>query len=214
MEKQKRILAIFDFDGTMIRGDSVIAFVRLALKRKQISRLKYGKLVLLAGPYYLKWLSDEAYKNIGMRFYYRLSLAEREKLDRDFVRENLLPRVYPKAKACLAERKKENCLCLLVSASTENYMQYVSDALGFDQLLCTQMDENGRVVRNCKGREKVNRIQAYLCKQGIAPDWEHSFAYGDSKSDLPVLSLCGRGTKVNPKKKLNRAAPLLPTEKW
>ena len=42
---------------------------------------------------------------------------------------------------------------------------------------------------NCKGQEKVPRILNYLKSKNMEIDFEHSIAYSDSTSDLPMLSL-------------------------
>ena len=71
-----------------------------------------------------------------------------------------------------------------------------------------------RVRGNCKGEEKVKRIQNWLASKNIQPDYAASFAYGDSKSDLPMLRLVGHPVQVNPKKKLKKAAPDMDTVSW
>ena len=214
MRVEKRALAVFDFDGTMIRGDSIVSFVLTAYRRGVIGLWGCVRAVLLTIPYGLGLLSDEQFKTLMLGFYQRLSPEERRELDETFVREELLPRVYPAALERLEKHRQENCLCLLVSASTENYMTLVKKALGFDGLICSRMDEKKRVILNCRGEKKLREIDAYLQKAGVTPQWEDSYAYGDTFSDLPMLTRCGHGTKVNPRSRLRRAAPELPIEEW
>lgn len=211
---EKKTLAIFDFDGTMIRGDSIVSFVWLGVRLKKLSLWEYVRLGVLALPYALGLLSDEVYKTRALRFYGEMSAAEKQAVDQVFVEETLLPKVRPQALQCLADRKKEGCLCLLVSASTENYMRMAAERLGFDALLCTRLDENGQACANCKGAEKERRIREYLKESGTDADFGASFAYGDSRSDLPVLSLCGHPVQVNPKRALRAAAPEMERVFW
>ena len=42
--------------------------------------------------------------------------------------------------------------------------------------------------------------------EGQQIDWENSYAYGDSFSDLPVLELVGNPVAVNPEEKLRSVA--------
>ena len=214
LDAEKRALAIFDFDGTMIKGDSIVAYVKTAARRKKVPAWRLGLLGLLALPYYMGFLTDERYKQIALSFYGKLTPGEQAELDCAFAGEDLLPRVYGMAQIRLEERKKEGCLCLMVSASTENYMRLVSRALGFDALLCTPLGGDGKIGRNCKGDEKARRLREYLEKNGIAADFASSYAYADGKSDLPILCLCGRAVQVNPKRALRKAAPGMAYERW
>ena len=65
----------------------------------------------------------------------------------------------------------------------------------------------GKIGKNCKGEEKVQRINAWLKEQGLSIDKEHSAGYGDSPSDAPMLRLTAAPTLVNPKHKLVAAIP-------
>ena len=143
-----------------------------------------------------------------------LSPAEREALDRDFVNECLLPRVYPQARACMDAHRQAGREPVLVTASTENYMRIVAGALGVSVLLATPLRPDGSVGENCRGEEKNRRIREWLREQGREADFAASYAYGDSKSDLPMLLLCGHPVQVNPKKTLRKAAPDMEKVLW
>ncbi|MBR0227163.1 MAG: HAD family hydrolase [Clostridia bacterium] len=211
---EKQAFAFFDFDGTLIPGDSIAAFVRYARKRGIMPRRDFCRALLAAAGYVLGLVSAADSKNAALRFRMRLSPADREALDRDFVRDCLLPRVYPQAQACLDLHRQAGRETVLVTASTENYMQIVADELGFSALLATPLRPDGTVGENCKGEEKPRRIRAWLREQNREADFAASFAYGDSKSDLPMLLLCGHPVQVNPKKALRKAAPEMETVGW
>ena len=108
----------------------------------------------------------------------------------------------------------EGKLLVLVSASTENYMRFVADTLGFDTVLCTPIEADGTIRRNCKGEKKTQRIKDWLAENGLTADFPSSFAYGDSKSDLPMLRLVGHPVQVNPKKALRELAPEMNLIHW
>ncbi|MDO5326554.1 MAG: HAD-IB family hydrolase [Clostridia bacterium] len=211
---EEKALALFDFDGTMIRGDSIVAYVGFARKKSLLSFFGYMKTWGAALLYAAGKISAEESKTRALSFRQKLSPQERDRLDRAFAQEELLPRIYPQAKACLKKHRQEGKITLLVTASTENYMQYVSEALGFDGLLASPIDDQGRVRDNCKGEEKGKRIQGWLTSKNIQPDFKASCAYGDSKSDLPMLRLAGHPVQVNPKKKLRKAAPDMKAVSW
>ena len=212
--KTVKALALFDFDGTMLRGDSIVAYVGFARKKRILSLFGYVRTWLPAFLYLLKKITAEESKTRALSFRMEMNEQEREALDRSFVRENLLPRLYPQAKDRLEKHRKEGKKLVLVTASTENYMRFVADALGFDGLLASPMDEAGRVYDNCRGEEKTKRIHDWLKENRIQADFASSWAYGDSKSDLPMLRLAGHPVQVNPKKKLRKAAPDMEAISW
>lgn len=212
--KEAQPFAFFDFDGTLIPGDSIAAFVRYARKRGIMLRKEFFRALLAAAGYVLGLKSAADSKNAALRFRMDLSPADREALDRDFVGDCLLPRVYPQAKKCLDFHRQAGRETVLVTASTENYMRIVAKALGFSALLATPLHPDGTVGENCKGEEKPRRIRAWLQETGRKADFASSFAYGDSKSDLPMLRLCGHPVQVNPKRALRKAAPDMEMVSW
>lgn len=207
-------LAIFDFDGTLIKGDSIVSYLKLARHLKAISLPRFLGILLRAPLYALGILSDATYKSYSLSFYTSLSPERKVALDRVFVDEILVPRFFKQGKSALNAKKQEGYHVLLVSASTENYMQYVAQALEADGLICTRLDENARVILNCKGENKVTLLQQYLKKNELEADWDQSCAFGDSKSDLHIMNLVGNPIIVNGKRKLKKAAPQYPQVHW
>ncbi len=207
-------LACFDFDGTMIRGDSIVAYLKTAYRRGFVSRWDMAAVLLHTAGYFLRLEDSDETKTRALRFRRQMTAEERESLDRDFALRELLPRIYPEALKCWKKHQAEGKKMLLVSASTENYMLMVAEALGADALLCTYLAPDGHVTGNCRGEEKVRRIREWLRQAGIEADWKASFAYGDSESDLPMLRLAGHPVQVNPKDKLKKAAPDMARVHW
>ena len=212
--KEKQSFAFFDFDGTLIPGDSIAAFVPYARKRGFMPRREYFRALLAGLGYLLGFISAADSKNAALRFRMALSQPDREALDRDFVRDCLLPRVYPEAGKCMETHRQAGREPVLVTASTENYMRIVAGALGVSVLLATPLQPDGTIGENCRGEEKTRRIREWLREAGREADFAASYAYGDSKSDLPMLLLCGHPVQVNPKKALRKAAPDMEKVLW
>ena len=212
--KAASALALFDFDGTLIPGDSIAAYVRYARKKKALSFGAYAGILLAAAAYLLGLSSAEDSKNAALRFRMALPKEKRRALDEGFVREWLLNKVYPEGKACVDAHRRAGRTTVLITASTENYMLLAGEALGFDAVLCTLLAPDGAVKANCRGEEKVRRLEAWLKETGLQADYAASYAYGDSKSDLSMLLLCGHPVQVNPKRTLRKAAPAMETVHW
>lgn len=207
-------LAVFDFDGTLIQGDTIIPYLKLARHLKALPLGRFLGILARAPLYALGLISDTGYKTYALAFYAGLSKERQAALDRVFVEEKVLPRLFRAGKAALDGKKAEGYHVVLLSASTENYMQYVAKALPVDGLICTRLNEKAEVILNCKGENKPLLLQQYLKEKELDVDWEASCAYGDSKSDLPVLQMVGSPIIVNGKGKLKKAAPHFPQVNW
>ena len=72
----------------------------------------------------------------------------------------------------------------------------------------------GKIGKNCKGEEKVRRIQRWCEEQGLSIDKEHSAGYGDSPSDAPMLLLTASPNLVNPKRGLIKRIPDGKIHRW
>ena len=211
--RMTRALALFDFDGTLISGDSIVQYTRFALRQGWMGWGAYLKTGLHGLGYLMGLENAEQSKNHALSFRRRLTEAERGSLDRAFA-DTLLRRVYPAALVCMEDHRRAGRVLLLVTASPTCYMDLVGERLGFDAVLATPMTDGVAVHHNCKGEEKTRRVLGWLEESGIDADFADSYAYGDSKSDLPLLRLCGHPALVNPKKALVKAAPDIPRAAW
>lgn len=117
-----------------------------------------------------------------------------EKQLSDFYQNEVAIHYYPNVVEELKKRKEEGYFVIVCTASIEAYMKYHD--LPIDAMLGTQV-ENGRIInKNCKNEEKVPRILSCLKDHDIEIDYETSYAYSDSSSDMPMLSLVKNKKRV------------------
>ena len=212
--KVHRPIAVFDFDGTMISGDSIVRFLWQALKEGYLSPLQLPKLALHTRRALKGSITAEEGKTRTLRFLKLLTPRAREAFCRRFCEQQLMPRVYPKALERLEKHRTKGDVLVLLSASPEVYMRYLQPLLRLDAVLATPTDECGVVTFNNRGREKVRRLQAWAMEQSFSVEWSASSSYGDSAHDLPVMRLCGNPVMVNPKPSMLKEASTLPQEVW
>jgi phosphatidylglycerophosphatase C len=89
----------------------------------------------------------------------------------------------------------------MVSASPDIYLPEVARQLGFDALICTEMEvvgegDAGRLTGamrtpNCHGEQKVVRLRTWAVGRFGAAGLEGVtlYAYGDTSGDKPMLRL-------------------------
>ena len=98
--------------------------------------------------------------------------------------------------------QEQGHVVILVSASLGAYLHPLGDLLEVDAVLCTEMEEidgvlTGRLVgKNCRGEEKVARVQKWREEAGIDVQ-DLVYAYGDSSGDKQLLDLFSQPTWVN-----------------
>ena len=207
-------LAIFDFDGTLIRGDSIVPYLLMA-RRQRLMTLKQLWAAGLAALRCKAGTLDRAQaKGIALSFRAKWPAQRLEQLDQAFAAE-LLERVRPKALEEMRARRAAGDLVVLLSASTDHYMRFVASGLPADRLICSRTDEKGSVLLNVHGEEKVRQLQAFLDSLPEKADLKESSAYGDSASDLPLLLSTGHPYLVNPKRKAKRLSQgKIPILRW
>lgn len=194
-----RPFAIFDIDYTIINNDSMFSMLFFAIKKKPIIVLYIPIILVKIILALLKIINIKIAKEaiyLPLRY-----LTEREL--EEFYDNVLLKKINLEVMERLKFHKEQGCHILLISASPEIYLKYFNKNSYIDMVIGTRLKTvNGKYTNkicgeNCKGAEKVNRIQHYLKENDLEIDFENSFGYSDSLSDKPMLSLVKNRYKVN-----------------
>lgn len=197
--REQKKAAFFDFDGTLRRGDSIVPYVSFVRKRGKMPFTQYAWVLCATALYLLRLQPSTLPKTAALAFRKRLTPQERSAIDSEFA-AYLIQTAYRDALREWEKRRADGYQMVLLSASTENYMQYVAELLKADALLCTPVEDDGTVKNNCHGKAKVTRAEQYAWENGV--DFALSCAYGDSGSDIHILTRVKDGFAVNPKRKL------------
>lgn len=213
----QKTYALFDFDGTLIGGDSILLFVRYALRKRLCSAGDVLRFLVAGGLFTLRLVPAKRGKEIALGFLKGRNRAEFTAAAEDFCQRVLAPRLYKEGLEAIRRHLDAGHETLLITASPAFYLEPLKAMLGFSAVLGTvyATDENGRFTGaiegpNCRGEQKPLRLSAYLAETGAQMDAAASSAYGDSAHDLPMLKAVGRAYAVNPGKKLLRGLPGLP----
>jgi HAD superfamily hydrolase (TIGR01490 family) len=185
-----RVIAFFDFDGTVTKKDSLLEFI----KYSKGSRAFYFGFALHAPvliAYKLQLISNHRAKEIMLGYFFgKMPVEEFNTQCEKFTAEVLPSLMRAKALKEIDRFKQIGAEVVIVSASPENWLSYWCENSGL-KCLATRMDivENkitGRIKgRNCHGQEKVRRIkEAYNLDNFSAV-----YCYGDTSGDRPMLAL-------------------------
>jgi phosphatidylglycerophosphatase C len=183
-------VAAFDFDGTLVKGDSLLPFLR---------RLCGPTALALAGA--RSWheivrlpKGGEARDVAKAAFLGRLlpgvEVARATALAEDYA-ATLEARLRPDMRAKLRWHQDEGHRVVIVSASPALYLDPFGRRLGLDAVLATGLvvgDDGcftGELLgANCRGQEKARRLRLYLGDDPVT-----LWAYGDSPGDHEMLAM-------------------------
>ncbi|MGH6638786.1 MAG: HAD-IB family hydrolase [Polaromonas sp.] len=195
------MIAAFDFDGTLTRRDTFTPFLARGLGWPRFLWALLRCSPWLAG-YALRLVRNDVAKARLMR----VTLSGRTTAEMEGWTTRWLTRDFPGqlqdwTLARLAWHQQAGHCCVLVSASPDIYLARVARQLGFDALICTEMEveqdaKGGRLTGrmrtpNCYGEQKVLRLTAWLSERfGVVSASDVTlYAYGDTAGDKPMLRL-------------------------
>ena len=182
-------VAVFDFDGTLTRRDSLFPFLRMA-----VGPLRYWWGLVVLGPilmgYYLGLVPNWRAKEVVLtHFLAGLPEEQLQKLGQRFAIQKIPKLLRPEALQRLSWHQEQGHRSVLLSASLEAYLAPWAQTMGFNQVIGTQLAVQsglitGRILgKNCYGREKVERLTTLL--EDLSSYC--LYAYGDSKGDQELL---------------------------
>jgi len=196
---KKLTLAVFDFDGTITRKDTLIEFIKFTK-----GKWRFYSGILLFSPLLvamkLKLFPNwEVKQQLFSYFYKGISVEIFDKWGVEFgaMIDKML---RPKVMKVLKLRRKNGEKIIIVSASIENWIKPWADKTGIDMVLSTQIgvDFKNRITgkfltKNCYGQEKVSRL---LCAFPNRNEYK-LIVYGDSCGDKELIEMADEGYKIN-----------------
>ena len=199
-------LAIFDIYYTITRKETLMEFFKY-LVSKDIKNIKFLPRALYSGFMYgIKVYDEKRVKECFLKFIENIDEKELAILTKSFYDERLSTILYEDAVNMIKKLKNEGYKVILISASPEFYIKEFYAIKEVDLIIGTKfIFENGKFVRkmsgnNCKGEEKVKRLEKVLKEKNIKADFKNSYMFSDSLSDKPLLDLVGNPYLINYKK--------------
>jgi len=204
-------IAFFDFDETLIVGNSGRLWLRRELRQGHISRSQFFRAAVWMLRYRLGWASmDDALRTaIGsLRGQSEQTLRART---RHFYETEVRLLYRTGARPALDRHRAQGDAIVLLTASSLYLSELVAEELGLDDVLCNRFEvddsgaHTGRSVGTlCFGAGKLGYAEAYARDRGVS--LADCWFYTDSFSDLPVLERVGHPVVVNPDQRLRREA--------
>lgn len=211
----KARVAVFDLDGTLIRGQSQQHLIRLLLNDRLISYLSYFKLLTVFILYHLRIV-----KNMNSIIQYAYTLLQGIKITEieNIINQNrssLLKRVYQESSALVGFEIGSGSEMYLLSASVDPIVSFYSNHLRIERYYCTQLEiKNGVITGSLIGSrlhgiEKVRALEKLIGNRDRSS--VHIVCYTDHISDIELAKMADEAVLVNPDMTMRRVAK---ANKW
>jgi putative phosphoserine phosphatase/1-acylglycerol-3-phosphate O-acyltransferase len=198
--------ALFDFDGTVISGYSIMAFIKEQIRRGHLSPRELVELLstmasfglgdlgfsamMLAASQFLRGIREDSYANFGEELF----------------ESHIARLIYPESRSLVQAHLKKGHTVAIVTSATPYQVRPAARALGIEHVLCTELEvEDGVftgavVLPACFGPGKVTAAESLSERLGV--DLSKSFFYSDSYDDIELLERVGNPRPLNPNNKL------------
>ena len=191
----RRVVAAFDFDGTVTDRDTLVPFLVRAFGRPRV----VATFAALAGTglaYLLHRVSIDEFKQRVLRRLVAGVPAQRLRELGPAHAHAISSWVRGEAQARIAWHRARGHRLVLVSSTLDLYLDEAGARLGFDDVLCSRL-EVGRDAAgterftgalagsDCTGAEKVRRLAALVG----ALEAHELHVYGDSRGDRELLAV-------------------------
>ena len=205
-------LAVFDFDGTCLEGNSPELLVWWLFKLKMMTYATAGKLVSWGLRYKFHLRQDESSaRGLVFRSFQDMPKEEADAFLLDFYEKRIAGRIRQQAVEEVAKRNAEGYVTVMLSATFETIAIRAMQDIPFQYQISTRMvvGPDGHYTTKVdglpiEGEEKVCALTRWADAKYGKGNWVAEVAYGDHHSDRPILDFAKEAYSVTPDGTLKR----------
>lgn len=207
-------LAVFDFDGTSIDGNSPVLLVRHLALNHLIGKRIALRIALWGIRYKLRLPQNESWVR-GMVFsaFEGKPAPEVDAFLARFYEEKIAKRFRSEADEAMRRHVEEGIVVIVVSATFEPIVVCAMEGHPFQYQISTKMKvaPDGTYTREVdglpvEGDEKLAAVARFADERYGVGNWEIAHAYGDHHSDRSILKAARVPHAVDPDRPLMRTA--------
>lgn len=211
----KRVkLAVFDFDGTSIEGNSPVLLVFYLAKRNMLRKRVLIRIIAWALAYKFRLPQNESWvRGLVFRAFRDKPKEEVDEFLYEFYDTVVDKRFRPKAEEAMIARGAEGCEVVVVSATFEPIVKRAMEKHPFMYQISTRMCVDAEDHYTCEvegepieGSEKIHAVTQFANEKYGEQGWYLAYAYGDHHSDRTLLQAAKEAFAVTPDKPLRRTA--------
>ena len=211
-----RTLALFDLDHTLLDVDSDYLWGEYIVKHNLVDEAQYRTANQKFYQDYIEGTLDATeYNEFVAQFLSSLPMDRLHALREDYIKYEIEPHMRPKAIAVLREHIELGHDVVIISATNDFVVSAIAERFGIDEanVLSTPLEiknerYTGKLTDKPNFKEgKIYHLNKWLDKQQTAGMiFEKTYAYSDSKNDIPLLEWADVAICVSPDKALHAHA--------
>lgn len=185
-----KILAIFDFDGTLTTKDTFLELIKFQ-KGNLFFWLGFLKMSPFIFLHLVKLIPNWKAKEMVLTHFFKgLGLEDFQKICDEFSSQHIPTLLREEAVFKLEAHEKAKHDIVIISASAENWLSGWCKQKSL-RLIATRLDvKDGKLTgklcgRNCYGPEKLVRLKNEIALN----EYEEIHVYGDSRGDQDILGI-------------------------
>jgi len=205
--------AFYDMDGTLVRTNLVHAFLYNAKNQQGLikSVVRTAATFLSVPMFFAADMYDRRLFNDLFFVRYKGESEDRLRYLADELFENAIkPSIFPGAYDLIASSKRMGLRQVLVTGALDITVAPIARHLGLDHVVTNRLEfvdgiATGRLLPPVMAAAtKASWIRTYAEKENL--NLSDCYSYSDSMSDLPMLSVVGHPSAVNPDFRLRATA--------
>jgi HAD superfamily hydrolase (TIGR01490 family) len=203
-------IAFFDLDHTLVNANSGELLVKVAYEKRIMPFTGIIQALWLSFLYNFSLKNTEKIIAGMVKWLAGVSQSTISELSSEVFNRHLLTSIPEEVKSEIKMHKDKNAAVVILSSALLPVCRKVADYLDLDDIICTELEVDGNCFTGrpsgkiCFGNEKLFRLEKYCEK--INSKISDAWYYGDSISDLPVLSIIGSPVCINPDRHLRKRA--------
>ena len=205
--------AFYDLEGTLVRTNLVHTLGFYARNQPGlISSLKKSAATLISLPIFA--ITDQYSRKVFNDLYFKRYKGQSEDRLRFFAQELfeavLKPAIFPGTYELIEKSRSLGLRQVVVTGALDVSINHLMAHLGITEYVANRLEfvnglATGRLLPPVMAAAtKASWIRVYAEREGIS--LSDSYAYTDSMSDLPMLSIVGHPAAVNPDMRLRQTA--------
>lgn len=195
--KVTRTLALFDLDHTLLDVDSDYLWGEYIVKHNLVDEATYRTANQKFYEEYIAGTLDATeYNEFVAQFLASLPMTRLHELREDYIKYEIEPHMRPKAVSVLREHIDLGHDVVIISATNDFVVSAIAERFGIEEanVLATPLEiKNDRYTGKLTDKPnfqagKIYHLDKWLDKQQLSGvRFEKTYAYSDSKNDIPLL---------------------------
>ena len=203
-----RTLALFDLDHTLLDVDSDYLWGEYIVKHDLVDEAEYRTANQKFYQDYIEGTLDATeYNEFVAQFLSSLPMDRLHELREDYIKSEIEPHIRPKAMEVLCQHIEQGHDVVIISATNDFVVSAIAERFGITEanVLATPLEiKDERYTGKLTDKPnfqagKIYHLDKWLDKQQIAGvKFEKTYAYSDSKNDIPLLNWADIAICVSP----------------